>query len=363
MRPLKEQQHLDLLTSMRFFAASEVVVFHHRHFLQLDSDFLLGLASAGYQSVTFFFVLSGFILTFVYSQSPGKYFLKVPAQSFWKARFARIFPAYVIGLILFLPDFINRGVFWHIIPVRDFLLGITLVPTFLQAWWPPTTFLWNGPAWSLSVEVLFYVAFPILSYWTNFISRTQLVLAAYCLALIVNVAPSISVSMFPVSEFWNTLVLYFPVVHLPQFIFGIALGKIYLDIKPFPPIIYAMMATAGILFLTLLFGFRNQLPFWIQTNITLLPLYGLVIFGGAGSNSIFRMFTNSHLLLLGESSYAMYILHMPISFWWLWSTNQANMKFSGTVSFMIYFALVVVISISTFLFVEKPMRKWILKTC
>src|SRR4051794_36302794 len=76
---------LPVLTSLRFFAAAEVVTFHEVYTLPEIPTCIRDLTSAGYESVTFFFVLSGFILTYVYADYTG------PATAFWRARVARIF--------------------------------------------------------------------------------------------------------------------------------------------------------------------------------------------------------------------------------------------------------------------------------
>ncbi|HMN15902.1 MAG TPA: acyltransferase family protein, partial [Bellilinea sp.] len=79
------QLRYDALTGIRFIAAFGVFVAHFGHF-----DF-------GAQGVSLFFVLSGFILTKVYTEKPW-----TPGQFYW-ARFARIYPAYFISLAFALP--------------------------------------------------------------------------------------------------------------------------------------------------------------------------------------------------------------------------------------------------------------------
>jgi peptidoglycan/LPS O-acetylase OafA/YrhL len=77
------------LTSFRFIAALMVVIFHYDRKLEL---FPAGLASFGYEAVTFFFILSGFILTYTHGRDDG---LNVSIQQFARSRLVRIVPAYV----------------------------------------------------------------------------------------------------------------------------------------------------------------------------------------------------------------------------------------------------------------------------
>ena len=83
---------LKALTSARFFAALHVALYHLIHPFKIWGIFA-PVMSAGYTGVSFFFVLSGFILTYAhgteYEAGRGN------AQKFWIARFARIYPVYL----------------------------------------------------------------------------------------------------------------------------------------------------------------------------------------------------------------------------------------------------------------------------
>ena len=123
----------------------------------------------GQYGVTFFFVLSGFILTYNYH---GWFAGGVGEQSylrFQRLRLARIYPIYLLGLLLDTP--------WHLIERAQLgQLGeaghvywaswlLNLVG--LQAWVPgvPYAMFWNTPAWSVSAEFFFYASFPFLCAW------------------------------------------------------------------------------------------------------------------------------------------------------------------------------------------------------
>ena len=92
---------LPVLTSLRFFAAAVVLVNHlDPKRLPFSSEVFLGWFEAGYNAVTFFFVLSGFILVYVYSGVRECDGLNVGYRKFISARLIRIGPAYYLGLIL-----------------------------------------------------------------------------------------------------------------------------------------------------------------------------------------------------------------------------------------------------------------------
>src|SRR5258708_12904003 len=96
MRP-----RLHALTTLRFFAALHVVLFHMRvvGILPVGPWWYQNFASIGYIGVNFFFVLSGFILVYTYAGST------LSVWQFWQTRFARIYPAYVLSLVASAPFF------------------------------------------------------------------------------------------------------------------------------------------------------------------------------------------------------------------------------------------------------------------
>ena len=146
------------LTALRFVAAMEVVLFHvwrGERGPPQEFDLAYNLASGGHEAVAFFFVLSGFILTYVYSGRDPRDGLTVPRSEFWNSRISRLLPAYFFGLLLMLPAFAYGALVAEVVPMDVFVPGLVLVPVLLQAWWLPAALAWNLPAWSLSVEVFF----------------------------------------------------------------------------------------------------------------------------------------------------------------------------------------------------------------
>jgi peptidoglycan/LPS O-acetylase OafA/YrhL len=354
---------LPILTSLRFFAAAEVVVYHGN--LPWQMDFIHGLTLAGYQAVTFFFVLSGFILTYVYTGNSEHISINVTARTFWKARIARISPAYFFALLVSLPAFAYGALISKVVPITSLFLGLALVPIFQQAWWPPAATLWNVPAWSLSVEFLFYALFPLLERITARLSRSYFIALAYGLVVAMTMlrfnilSPNAPVGSY-VSSVQN-FDFFFPLFHIPQFIYGMALGRLYLFGSTFSPKISASMFWVGTLGLVLVFGARSLLPWWTQTDAALVLLFGLTIFGGARGETSLRWLAFPTITLLGEASYSIYILHIPIWFWWNWFTRRIfHSSLPAFQNFATYFVLVVVASVLCYLYVEKPMRRWIL---
>ena len=94
------RQHLHELSSLRFFAAFAIVVLHFRDYLGVSNESLMTFLVSGQYGVTFFFILSGFILTYNYESWFGN---AVTVNQFWRfqqLRFARLYPVYIFALVL-----------------------------------------------------------------------------------------------------------------------------------------------------------------------------------------------------------------------------------------------------------------------
>jgi hypothetical protein len=141
---------LEALTGLRWFAAFGVFLFHVRDFYPLPGT--PDTALFGNSGVTFFFVLSGFVLTWSFTPNDT-------APRFYWRRFARIWPALAVSTALAVPVFYSgRAVALDHAQQLGLLASLTLV----QAWIPEVLFAGNPAAWSLSDEAFFYALFPFL---------------------------------------------------------------------------------------------------------------------------------------------------------------------------------------------------------
>ena len=170
--------HLPALTGLRFFLALWVIVNHlvgKGHVFEPIAQMLPGpleaIMRSGYLAVPTFFVLSGFVLARTYASTPWN------PRSVWKyavGRFARVYPVYLLSLLIVLP---------FIIKAQDQPKGwlVAMHLTLMQGWWVGHyTAGWNTPAWTLSCEMFFYLMFPLLIVpmkawgWTRTISAALL---------------------------------------------------------------------------------------------------------------------------------------------------------------------------------------------
>src|ERR1700691_5205192 len=149
---------LDGLTGLRTFAAVNIVFFHFSN--PIWFGWFAPVVNAGFASVSFFIMLSGFVLAYNYAGRARTG--ELDKGRFWEARFTRLYPIYLLSLLLS----------WRVVPAEYathshamFWSGMVLSPLLLQGWIPEIATFLNTPAWTMSAESAFYVVFPWMARW------------------------------------------------------------------------------------------------------------------------------------------------------------------------------------------------------
>jgi peptidoglycan/LPS O-acetylase OafA/YrhL len=331
------------LTSARFFAALLVVFFHYDKKLQL---FPTGLADFGYEAVTFFFILSGFVLSYTHGRDDG---LNVSVNQFARSRLLRILPAYVLALIVAFPFFLAGA-----IKTGNVDLAAALVPPMLQSWWPPAALLWNSPAWSLSNEIFFYALYPLIwTAWRGISPRASLIAAA---SLVLAVS-AFRAAIPHDTEGWRHFSAYFPVLNLPQFLLGIALAKLFLitQRQNTTRLFYASVAA-----MVAIIALKTE-QHWLADGAILCAVFGAMVYGLAGLKGLpLAILSIRPLAFLGDASYAIYILHVPAWLWWDRAARVSlGLQWPAALDFSCYLGSVLALSIGAMLLVERPVRAWL----
>ncbi|MFF2243320.1 acyltransferase family protein [Arthrobacter sp. NPDC058130] len=230
---------LPSLTGLRFFAAVLVFFFHitlsnspipPNDPINPFADAELGSAlewlvsKAGYVGVSFFFVLSGFLLA--WASKPGE-----AKRQFWRRRLLKIFPnhlvMWVLSMILFAAA-INPPLGW--------VSNLFLVNSFI-----PDGSIYvavNPPSWTLNSELLFYVLFPLLMVPIRKIPGNRLWVWAWIMVAAMVAVQLVTTYLIPatpvsaltpvsVTQFWFGYI--FPPARLFEFILGSILARIVLS--------------------------------------------------------------------------------------------------------------------------------------
>ena len=355
------------LTSVRFLAAFYVVL-HHSNLWRwnLDSSTFLGrFLRTGHIAVGFFFVLSGFILSLVYLDT-ARPFVR---RTFWLARFARAYPLLLFSVLVAAPPMFF-GTWRHqgLLPaLKVTLTNIAFGALALQAW--ATRFrLLNAPSWSLSAEAFFYLAFPFLAFWIWRRATTQAPRAFALLALFWGLslaAPIFLVHHDPTLFYQQSdsraRIQYFvqlaPLFRIFEFFAGIALCGLHrtLTLTRTPAqrnrIAYAsFFASIGVFLLVVAFAAR--IPVMVLNNGILLPAFCLLIYALANMQGWLQLlFSHRWFVILGESSYALYLLHNPIYIY----IDHFHHIDSAPI-WLFFIAVLLTASIASFYLLERPIR-------
>jgi len=366
---------LPALTGLRFIAALLVVLFHYQFLvpgLAQSAAPAARVIQAGYVGVSIFFVLSGFILAYTYLDSDGT--MRSTVGAFWHARFARIYPAYALALVIALPIFIDVAVIRPVgvIHLSDFIKATVLTPTLLQAWTPKKAWMWDGPAWSLSVEAFFYALFPFIAVAIARRPVRQIV-AIGCFAGCCAIAgPSFYALTIPSGIWrvttatygpWVATLKFLPLFHLPEFVIGICTGVIFIhrrnaDSKrgSFAWItLLSAAAVAGIL------AISDRIPFlFLQDGALALPFAALIYCLALQRGVLAKALSTRAAQLLGGASYSLYLLHLPLGTYLTISGKLLGFAWlSGWVGVAVYVTVAIGAALVVFLVVEEPSRRWL----
>lgn len=214
---------LNALTSLRFFAALAVFL-HHFHFFQhTTSSELKGLYGAffeGFAGVTFFYVLSGFIISYSYHAQAEK--RPYTAGEFLFNRFARLYPVHLLTLGIAIAAYVG---FNNLNLIDGKVLAANAL--LIQSYIPDSSyfFSFNGVAWSISAELFFYVAFITLL--VKLRTRTLLVIA---LAMAVLIGCLIN-SPLRYNPAYSWIFYINPAFRVIDFIAGMLVFRLYMSGK------------------------------------------------------------------------------------------------------------------------------------
>jgi len=357
--------HLRALTGLRFVAAAHVLAFHSHWGDAPAPAFVRNIAGCGYTAVSLFFVLSGFILTYVHAQ-PGS--RRMEGRQFYVSRLARIYPAYAFALALIGPFFVGHTIRTAglVETLRQGIAVVALVQAFVPGW----AMAWNPPGWSLSAEAFFYLLFPWAAAMLGSCRRSRAVvvgLACYALCLLIplaydRIAPDGLSLATPTSQtFWLNVLRYNPIVRFPEFVMGVVLGRCYLESeKTWLSGRRAALASWGAAAaLAILFSNTPRIPYPLLHNGLPAPLFALLIVSLAqGRGAIASVLSTPPLVALGEASYSLYVLQVPLLVLWFKAQGHAGEPLHRAMQHEATFVIFVVVSsLLSHRYVEQPLRK------
>ncbi|MDH6251930.1 peptidoglycan/LPS O-acetylase OafA/YrhL [Chryseobacterium sp. H1D6B] len=346
------------LTSLRFFFAL-CVFFSHLSFLKLDEDYkdlFNNIFSEGFLGVSFFFILSGFILALNYREKFRRN--TITLKKFYIARFARIYPLHFVTMLVSIPALFSS---YKILTYNNFLL---------QSYIPDQQyfFSYNAPSWSISDEMFFYAFFPILiivSY--KFSTALKTILFAGFVFLILalnNLLPSEKI------HYW----LYIsPLTRIFDFLLGIFLFDIYSYLKNRNLILntntYTILEIGSLFVLILFFILRNNFPISYRYSIYYwLPMCLIILISAKPfilekkETWISKLLSWKWLVYLGEISFGFYLIHYLAITYVSKYNGLMGIHLEGIPLALVMFSITLITSIFAFEKIEKPLNKKIKNT-
>lgn len=357
-RPTK----LPSLTGLRFVAAALVFGFHASLTKiigfnpyadqQASHVFKLLFGEGGWIGVSFFFVLSGFVITWSARTDD-------PVGQFLRRRLLKIYPNHIVTWALTIVLFGAT-----VTPVSVWLPNLLL----LHAWVPrDEVYLGvNGPSWSLCCELLFYVSFSFLigpirripanRLWAwAFATVLALLVTQLAIEALVPGEPLVKAWPISVERWWFSY--FFPPLRMFEFVLGMLMARIlmtgrWIGLGLIPA---TALMVAGYLF-------AMVVPFQYSLNVATIVPIALLITSFAAADVAGRKtgFGGPTMNWLGDISFGMYMIHLVLL---TAATNWLNGRLLGTPAatalVLLAFGASVLGGWLLFVCVERPvMRRW-----
>lgn len=366
----QNKPRLNALTSLRFFAAAMIVAGHSHHlFGSLGLATHLSLA----QGVSFFFVLSGFILAYNYPNI-GK-----DLPRFYFSRFARLWPLHIAALMALplIAGTWNTGNLNELGKVYVFIGNLLLI----QAWIPfRDSFLtFNGVAWSISTEAFFYILFPAAMLLMRRSGVLLLLIAASLTVIFMWMTVHFKITMDVSTSELNAMGTIYvnPLARFFEFALGMLTCRIFMVVRPTihagnmrNSAVWSVAEVIAIALALFSMHITPRLPLWnvfaepwvpvvqyyLVSSGSAIPFAALILVFSFGRGLPSRLISTKVLVFLGEASFALYLFHATVI---LWFQQHASIS-TGPYGAVLFWLSVLAIASLAHLAIEKPFRSMIL---
>ncbi len=339
------------LTSLRFVFALMVFSSHLINFLK-GNEIYNSYFLEGKFGVSFFFILSGFILSFNYK---NKFLEKKDFKKFYISRIARIYPVHILTLIIALPlslgGFFLKPFVWFI----KFLLNLLLLHSFIPI--KNFYFSFNGPSWSISDEMFFYLLFPFFILMFNKIKLSKFYSFVFILLI------SLSIQFFP-DTIVNGYFYVNPFFRITDFIIGILIFYIY-DSKKVEAYIkykntFTFIEIGSIILFFIFFTFHKYIPFGYRLfGYYWIPMSLLILIFSYQSGYISKLLSGKMMIVLGEISFSFYLIHQLIIKFIYALNKKMHWTENGILLILVVFFISLILSYLMYNFIELPSNRYL----
>jgi peptidoglycan/LPS O-acetylase OafA/YrhL len=349
------------LTGLRGIAALWVVLYHYgiRYFPAIQPGAAAQIIEKGYLAVDLFFLLSGFVLAHVYMDqfAAGR---SSAAWPFFRARIARLYPLHIFVLVLLVIDYTipffkaDIALSSHVRLLGPSSVAALLANLFMLQGLKASALSWNYPTWSISVEFVAYLLFPLAAARLCGIGRASALLWLGLFASWVGFFSCLVNGDFNQWDGWTAFARC-----IPEFFAGVLL---YVLARSLPSISNTgVLASVLGACLAVLLAMDGPDCLIVLLFACIVPL--LVLGSGIASN----MLNAPATVLIGELSYALYLVHGFVQIviaQLLASLSISDAELSPTSSLALMLgltALSLLFAYWVYKFIELPARQYLRK--
>ena len=302
---------INTLTSLRFIFA--MMVFG-AHCYVIDNHFDIHFFKEGFVGVSFFFMLSGFIIAYNYQKKFSEN--KITKRTFWVARIARIYPLHWLPLLIAvaLGNYViaSGTIDW----CKHFLASLTLTNAYIPK--DNYFFSFNSPSWSLCCEQLFYICFPFLIAFTKDYRK---LLSTFLICAILSIVGMYFTPMITSSQ-GSIIEIASIALFLSFYLYAAEIPKVY----------------------------RYSCYYWI-------PIAFILISFSLQKGMVSRLLSNRLLVIGGEISYSFYLIHLFVLLSYAKWQKESDFHIDWYISIPLLFCVIILLSLLSYYYFEKPMNK------
>lgn len=366
-------KQLNSLTGLRGVAAYSVAIAHgiNTAFLYNGANAFhpligqLALQSAAgrlaYFGMSLFFILSGFVIHYNYAKLIKSEGLLSGGYQFMSARIARLYPLYILILLLSLDGI--PSVSFHNKP-----WGELAYLTMTQSWFNLQNIFFK-PVWSISTEFFFYVAFLFLLPLFERINRPRLALVIFLPIVFVALPHLINLKELFFKDTAGWFIYFSPYVRIFEFIAGMLASKAYLSLQDEESnigilgYIGMLLCVAWCVTIISIDSFSSGHYSILLSNFMFAPAIAPLLVLCCRFNTMVSRFLSSRpLVFMGEISYSVYLLQFLIltgtAAVYIHPQADSMLCINSIIKIIVVLTLTTLIASGSYTLIEKPSRKW-----
>lgn len=354
-----EKPYVRELTGLRGWAALWVTFFHLQYGFNFSPDFYFLLFPSrfiqkGYLAVDIFFILSGYVMALTCASWEGRNPFDFFKSFIWR-RLARIYPLHLFSLLLMM------GLALFSVPTvpweqwgRSILAHLTLTHSWGEFYTPD----WNYPSWSISAEWAAYLSFPLLLLLNRKVSRSLSGIAAAVIlpmAALIWLAYSLKEGSMDMTWDWGWYRC------LIEFWIGLSLWRLGQMLGPMLTVsIKKSLGTVLTVIAAISLGLFLESPL---PDPVIIPLATVLIFSVVLGSRLWTFILGNRVSnYLGEISYSLYMLHVPVGLTllklWRYKFGELQSAISGFVALTVTLMVLFLVASLMHHYFEKPLRQW-----